>query len=284
MSSGFLVVDKPAGITSHDAVAKMRRALGTRRVGHAGTLDPMATGVLVIGVNYATRLLRYVESTTKQYEGLVTFGTRTNSLDATGEVTESKDASFLTADMINQALAEFRGEIQQIPPMVSAIKIGGEKLHVKARRGEVVDRPARTVTIHRLECNSFDGVTARILVECSAGTYIRTLADDLGIALGTVAHLSGLKRTAVGNSTLENALPLDQVTPEALCGVVDTLSHLPKREIDQEESEHIRNGRRIKPAGISGPYLAIYQNQLIAVLRDFDEVAKIEVGLPEPLG
>lgn len=286
MTDGFVVVDKPAGITSHDAVARLRRALGTRRVGHAGTLDPMATGVLVVGVGAATRLLRYVESTAKRYVGEVTFGTRTDSLDATGEVTDTAGAGAVDEETVRAILPRFTGELEQIPPMVSAIKIGGEKLHVKARRGETVERPPRKVRIEQLECTRFEPgppPRAELDVICSAGTYIRTLADDLGVALGTFAHLSALRRTAVGPMTIHDAVPLDEVDPTRVRGVLETLRHLPVRSLTAEDAEHVRHGRRIPALGADGAHLGVHDGALVAVLADDGDVAKISVGLPHPL-
>ena len=286
MNDGFLIVDKPAGITSHDVVQSLRRLLDTRRVGHAGTLDPMATGVLVVGVGAATRLLRFVESTTKRYDATVAFGARTDSLDATGAVTERVDASNVTRARIESALPRFTGEIQQLPPMVSALKVDGERLHEKARRGEIIDRAPRTVTIHELRCTGFEPgtePTAQLEVVCSAGTYVRTLADDLGVALETRAHLTALRRTAVGDSSATIAVPLIDVTAGSIRGVLETLTHLPRRELDDVEYDWTRHGRRIEPVGIEGPYLAVRDDQLVAIMLERAGVCRIEVGLPEPL-
>lgn len=286
MIDGFLVVDKPAGITSHDVVATLRRALKTRKMGHAGTLDPMATGVLVVGVGLATRLLRFVESTRKRYVGEVTFGARTDSLDATGTVTEHADASQVTRERLEETLPTFTGTISQIPPMVSAIKVGGEKLHVKARRGETIEREPRIVTIEALTCTRFEPgppPRAEIEVTCSAGTYIRTLADDLGVALGTVAHLSKLQRTAVGPMTIERAIPLEDADRDRIIPVLDALEHLPTRVVTDGEADAVRHGRQIEVAGIDGAYLAVHDGLLVAVLRDDTAGTRIEVGFPAPL-
>lgn len=286
MIDGFLIVDKPAGMTSHDVVARLRRALGTKRMGHAGTLDPMATGVLVVGVGFATRLLRFVEATSKGYRGEVTFGARTDSLDATGTVIETADASQVTRAALEAILPRFTGGIEQVPPMVSAIKIGGEKLHVKARRGETIERPPRAVTIHELRCAGFDeGPPPRATLEvtCSPGTYIRTLADDLGVALGTVAHLSSLRRTAVGAMSLDRAVALDDVSRDDVLPILTALEHLTRREITDEQADAVRHGRRIENAGIAGDYLAIHDGLLVAVLRDDTGGTRVEVGFPAPL-
>ena len=286
MIDGFLIIDKPPGVTSHDVVQTLRRRFDTRRVGHAGTLDPMATGVLVVGVGAATRLLRFVESTTKRYEATMAFGARTDSLDATGTVTEQLDASTVTRERLEAALPAFTGTIEQMPPMVSALKIDGERLHDKARRGEIVDRAPRSVTIHELRCTGFvagETPTADLEVLCSSGTYIRTLADDLGVALETRAHLTALRRTAVGDSTADEAIALDDADADHVRGVLETLTHLPQRLLDATEFDWIRHGRRIEPAHIDGPYLAVHADQLVAVLLERGGVCRIDVGLPEPL-
>ncbi|MFZ4585966.1 MAG: tRNA pseudouridine(55) synthase TruB, partial [Acidimicrobiia bacterium] len=185
-ADGLVVVDKSRGWTSHDVVGKLRRIYGTRKVGHAGTLDPMATGVLLVGIGKATRLLRFLQDDGKRYTGEITFGVSTDSLDAEGAVIEARDV-VVTADDVQAVLPQFTGAIEQVPPMVSAIKIGGKKLYELARHGEEVERPARSVTISRLDLVGFvDGARpqATVEVECSSGTYIRSLAFDIGAAIG----------------------------------------------------------------------------------------------------
>lgn len=208
---GLCIVDKPAGVTSHDVVGMLRRRFGERQVGHGGTLDPDATGVLVVAVGMTTKLLRFVEKTTKRYVGEVVLGTETTTLDAAGDVTATYDMTGVTIDDARAAVAaHLVGDIEQIPPMVSAIKIQGRRLHELAREGIEVDRPPRPVTIH-----SFDVVgepepgVLTIDVVCSAGTYVRTLAADLGHLLGGGAHLRNLRRTAVGDFTIDEAAPPD---------------------------------------------------------------------------
>ena len=198
--SGLVVVDKPAGITSHDVVARVRRLAGTRKVGHAGTLDPMATGVLVVGVDRATRLLGHLTLTDKSYAATVRLGVSTTTDDAEGEVVESHPTDALTEDPVRKALAAFTGEIDQVPSAVSAIKVDGKRAYARVRDGEQVDLPARRVTVHRLEVVSIDldAATVAIEVDCSSGTYIRAIARDLGTALGVGGHLTALRRTAVG--------------------------------------------------------------------------------------
>jgi tRNA pseudouridine55 synthase len=209
---GVAVVDKEAGWTSHDVVAKARGILGTRKIGHAGTLDPDATGVLLLGVGRATRLLRYIGDLPKRYTAEVVLGVATSTLDASGEVTGEWDMSGTTVEQAAAAAAALTGDILQVPPMVSAVKVGGRRLHELARQGIEVERDARPVTVHRFDVAAGSGPgTLRIEVDCSSGTYVRTLAADLGTALGGGAHLRDLRRTAIGSFTEAEARPLDQV-------------------------------------------------------------------------
>src|SRR3954447_204648 len=195
---GLVVVDKPAGVTSHDVVGVLRRRLGERRIGHAGTLDPDATGVLLVGVGKVTRVLRFLTALGKRYEGEVVFGTTTSTLDAAGEVTGTF-AMDLTVDMVRTAAAGLTGPILQVPPMVSALKVDGRRLHELAREGIEVEREARPVTVHELGVTpTADPLVYAVEVHCSSGTYIRTIAADLGERLGGGAHLRNLRRTAVG--------------------------------------------------------------------------------------
>ena len=208
---GLCIVDKPTGVTSHDVVAMLRRRFGERQVGHGGTLDPDATGVLVVAVGMTTKLLRFVEKTSKRYVGEVVLGTETSTLDAAGEITATYDMSGVGLEQARIAVAEHLvGEIEQIPPMVSAVKIQGKRLHELARQGIEVDRPPRPVTIHSFEVTGEPepGVLA-IDVSCSAGTYVRTLAADLGRLLGGGAHLRNLRRKSVGEFTIDDAAPPD---------------------------------------------------------------------------
>jgi tRNA pseudouridine55 synthase len=201
---GVLVCDKAAGMTSHDVVARVRRLAGQRRVGHGGTLDPPATGVLVVALGRATRLLPFLPTEPKRYLAAVAFGAETDTLDAAGAVTATADASELDEARLRAAMAGFVGPQEQVPPMVSAVKVGGERLYAKARRGEQVDRAPRPIVVHGLELRGFSGgerPLATVEVVCSGGTYVRSLAADLGRAVGTLAHLASLRRTAVGRFT-----------------------------------------------------------------------------------
>lgn len=214
---GLAVVDKEAGWTSHDVVAKARGIVGQKKVGHSGTLDPDATGVLLLGFGKVTRLLTYLTALSKSYVGEVVLGTETDTLDAAGQVTATHDMRSVTLEQARGAAEAFVGDIEQIPPMVSAVKIGGKRLHELARAGETVERPPRPVTVHRLlldeahPATTDEAMILRIEVDCSSGTYIRTLADDLGHALGGGAHLRNLRRTAIGSFGLDEARPLEQL-------------------------------------------------------------------------
>src|SRR5947208_9593088 len=213
-TDGLVVVDKPAGCTSHDVVARLRRIYGQRRVGHAGTLDPDATGVLLVGLGRATRLLRFLTETRKVYRGEVAFGVATDTLDAAGTETDRRAMPGLTRADLEALLPRFLGTIAQIPPMVSAVKVDGKRLHERARQGEVVERAPRTVRIDRIQVESFipgEFPRARVLVECGSGTYIRSLAADLGEALGGCAHLAGLRRLQVGPFPVEEARTLEEI-------------------------------------------------------------------------
>jgi tRNA pseudouridine55 synthase len=210
---GLAVVDKPAGWTSHDVVARCRKHFGQKRVGHAGTLDPDATGVLLVGLGRVTRLMRFLTALRKSYEGEVVLGVATSTLDASGDVVATYDMSTVALDDARAAATKFVGEIDQVPPMVSAVKVGGRRLHELARKGEEVERDARRVTVHRfdVEPGPEPGVF-RIAVDCSSGTYIRTLAADLGAELGGGAHLRNLRRTSVGSFTVTEAHGLDDLS------------------------------------------------------------------------
>jgi tRNA pseudouridine55 synthase len=255
-------VYKPRGPTSHDVVARLRRATGSprsgrlRRIGHAGTLDPLAEGVLVVAAGPATRMLEYLAGTDKTYLARVTFGVETDTYDAEGRVTVERDASSVTTAQIEDAVARFRGTITQRPPAYSAISVGGQRLYDRARRGERVEAPSRQVQIERLDVRSWTPPTAEVFVECSKGTYVRSLAHDLGQALGTGAHLSGLIRTRVGCFEAGDSKPLEEL--EALIRgsewgrvalpVDAALRHMPAVHLDAAAGRMISNGMPI-PAG-----------------------------------
>jgi tRNA pseudouridine55 synthase len=216
-AGGLAVVDKAAGWTSHDVVARLRRVLGERRVGHAGTLDPDATGVLLVGVGRVTRLLRFLTALPKTYTGEVVLGVETSTLDASGTVVARHDMAAVGPDEVRVAAAAMVGPIEQVPPMVSAVKVGGRRLHELAREGVEVERAPRPVVVHRFDVRpTGDPLVHRIEVECSSGTYVRVLAADLGAALGGGAHLRGLRRVAVGSFGAADMVPLDRVSREIL--------------------------------------------------------------------
>lgn len=275
MHDGLVVVDKPAGWTSHDVVARIRKIYGQRKVGHAGTLDPDATGVLLVGLGRVTRLLRYLQETTKVYRGTVRFGVATSTLDAAGDVLERAPMTLARDDVV-AASGRFLGDIEQIPPMVSAIKIDGRRLHELARRGEEVDRPPRSVHISRLEVTAFeDGPYpgAEVLVECSSGTYIRSLAADLGTALGGCAHLEVLRRLSVGSFGLDEAHELDAIAaaPEtALVLPLDAMRDLERVDVDAECARAVSHGTTFAGSALpttgEGPYaVASPEGELVAV-------------------
>jgi tRNA pseudouridine55 synthase len=222
LRDGLAVVDKEAGWTSHDVVAKARGILRNKKIGHSGTLDPDATGVLLLGVGRATRLLRFLTVLPKTYVGEIVLGTETSTLDSSGEVIATHDMGGVTLEQVRAAAATLTGEILQVPPMVSAVKIDGRRLHEIAREGGEVDRPPRPVTVHRFDVEAIadrPGVY-RAEVECSSGTYVRTLAADVGRALGGGAHLQNLRRTAIGSFSLTEALPLEDVLVRPIAEVM----------------------------------------------------------------
>lgn len=240
---GFLVLDKPAGLTSHTCVGKVRRAYGLRRVGHGGTLDPAVTGVLPIAVGAATRLLPYLQGD-KAYRGVVQLGLRTSTDDLEGEVLSQCAVPVLETGSLEQALAAFRGQIQQRPPQVSAVHVDGERAYARSRRGETVELAARPVTIHRLELLGWDQASAQLELEvhCSAGTYIRSLARDLGEALGCGGTLARLRRTEALGFSLEQAVSLEAL-PQPLLEPLAALSHLPSQQLEADQWNGWRCGR-----------------------------------------
>ena len=242
--TGLVVVDKEAGWTSHDVVARCRRIFGQRRVGHAGTLDPDATGVLLVGLGRATRLMRFLTALPKTYTTDIVLGTATSTLDASGEVLATYDMSHVTPEAVAAAAAELTGEIEQVPPMVSAVKVGGRRLHELAREGIEVERPARRVTVYRFDTTpdpALPGVY-RAVVECSSGTYIRVLADDLGRALGGGAHVTNLRRTRIGSFGPGDMHPLDAIGPEQVLTPAQAMRDLDAVTVDDVAAASIRTG------------------------------------------
>jgi len=253
---GTVVVDKPAGMTSHDVVGRLRRELGERRIGHAGTLDPDATGVLVVGVGRATRLMQWVTGADKDYSCEVVLGSRTSTLDDSGEVLEKIDMSSVTIEDGRRVIREhLLGDIEQVPPMVSALKVEGRRLHEYAREGIEVERKARPVHIARYDIEESGTPDVwRVLVTCSSGTYVRTLADDLGRLLGGAAHIRGLRRHRVGRFTEAMCSSLDA---PVLLPEVEMVSHLPRVDLDAETVAKVLNGAMLPTDGLfegDGPW------------------------------
>lgn len=281
---GLAVVDKPAGVTSHDVVAMLRRRLGERRVGHAGTLDPDATGVLLVGVGNVTRLLRFLTALGKTYTAEVVLGTSTSTLDAAGEVTATFDMRSVTPAQVREVVAShLTGPILQVPPMVSALKVDGRRLHELAREGIEVEREARPVTIHRFDVTETDDpLVYRIVVTCSSGTYVRSLADDLGRLLGGGAHLRALRRTACGSFTEADARPPDEAP---LLTAAAALRDYPSVAVDDTAAGAVANGRRL-PIDTAwrgdGPWAIVdARGELLAVYRRHDDrLATPDVVLP----
>ncbi|WP_327652910.1 tRNA pseudouridine(55) synthase TruB [Micromonospora aurantiaca] len=289
-TDGLIVVDKPGGMTSHDVVARIRRLARTRRVGHGGTLDPMATGVLVIGVGRATRLLTYVIGAGKSYAATIRLGQATVTDDAEGEVVATTPAGAVTDDGVRAALAALTGEIDQVPSAVSAIKIDGQRAYKRVRDGEAVELPARRVTVSRLDVLAIrrdvpDVVDVDVDVTCSSGTYIRALARDAGAALGVGGHLTALRRTAVGGFTLAEAATLDQLeerAPDLVNLPLDAAAarFFPRRDATADETRVLSHGGPLAPAGITGPY-AVFDpaGGLIAIVSERDGRARAEIVL-----
>ncbi|HWE66141.1 MAG TPA: tRNA pseudouridine(55) synthase TruB [Acidimicrobiales bacterium] len=243
-ATGLVVIDKEAGWTSHDVVARCRRLFGQRRVGHAGTLDPDATGVLLVGLGRATRLLRFLTALPKTYAADIVLGTATSTLDASGEVVGTYDMSHVTPALLREAAAALTGPIEQVPPMVSAVKVGGRRLHELARQGIEVERAARPVTVYRFEVEPDPerSNVYRAEIECSSGTYIRVLAQDLGIALGGGAHIGLLRRTRIGSFGEAEMRPLDLIGPGSVLTPAQAMRDMDFVTVPSEIGDAIRTG------------------------------------------
>ena len=270
-SDGFLVVDKQAGWTSHDVVARCRRLLGTRKVGHAGTLDPDATGVLIVGIGRATRLLRFASALPKIYVGEVVLGVTTSTLDSSGEVTGHFDMGGTGLEEVKEAARSLTGRIEQTPPMVSAVKVGGRRLHELARAGIEVERAPRGVEVFRFEVfETGESDTYRVLVECSSGTYVRVLAADVGARLGGGAYLRALRRVSVGSFRDIEALALDDVAPERVRPPEELVRDLPGVVARPELAAALGHGRAVERLALGvvgdGPWAVLDQaGGLVAV-------------------
>jgi tRNA pseudouridine55 synthase len=265
---GLVLADKPAGMTSHDVVDVVRRRLGTRKVGHAGTLDPMATGLLVLGVGRATRLLRFLGALPKTYEGTARLGVETTTLDADGEVTYERPVS-ATDTQIRSAMASLVGGSMQRPPAFSAVKVGGRKLYEAARRGEILEAPLRPIHVDAFELAAFRGSDADFRVTCSGGTYVRVLLADVGTALGCGAHLTALRRTAIGALEATDAVEPALTDADSLLPLERAVGHLPRLDLSPDEAIAASHGRMLGPAGFTEPY-AVFgpENRLIGVYED----------------
>lgn len=302
--NGVLPIDKPAGMTSHDVVARVRKLAATRRVGHAGTLDPDATGVLLVCVGHATRVAEYLADEGKEYRCRISLGTATTTEDASGDVVEEQDASHITREQFESVLPQFLGEIMQVPPMVSAVHHEGKRLYELARAGVIVDRPARPVTISALTLDTFhpvasdsfvafagdancgrpgrgDSPSAEFTVRCGKGTYIRTLCVDIGRALGVPAHMHSLRRTAVGGIRVENCVPLNDITPELVGSILvrpsRALGDIPKITVSAADIENLGHGRAIRCGVDDAP--------LVAAISDAEELialGRVENGILSP--
>jgi tRNA pseudouridine55 synthase len=274
---GLAVVDKPAGMTSHDVVSRCRRIFDQKKVGHAGTLDPDATGVLLVGLGRATRLMQFMSGLAKSYTSQIVLGVATSTLDASGEVTGRWDMEAVTLEQAREAALALTGDIQQVPPMVSAVKVGGRRLHELARSGVEVERPPRAVTVFRFDVEDLvqPGPVLQVGVDCSSGTYIRVLAADLGEALGGGAHIRSLRRTAVGPWTAHDAVPLDSLDTSSVQPLAQCVPWLPALKVEPAIAAQVANGRVLDRAalgvdgdaggpwaviGPDGDLLAVYQS------------------------
>ncbi len=274
--AGLVIVDKPAGMTSHDVVARCRRAMHTRRVGHAGTLDPMATGVLIVGIERATKLLGHLALTTKAYSATIRLGAATTTDDAEGEQVSSASAAQVDDESVRAAMAALTGDIAQVPSSVSAIKVDGKRAHQLVREGVAVELAARPVTVDVFDALGFrrEGqfLDVDVAVECSSGTYVRALARDIGVALGVGGHLTSLRRTRVGPYDLSHAVTLDQLaeSPRLSYGIDEAvLAGFARRDVTADEAVDLSLGRWLEPIGTLGVYAAIDPDgRAIALLRE----------------
>ena len=275
--NGIVIIDKPQGWTSQDVVSKLRGVLHTKRIGHGGTLDPMATGVLPVFVGRATRGVEFFEHAEKTYETVLRLGLTTDTEDITGTVLEEKPVNISETEFL-EVLEQFRGEIQQVPPMYSALKINGQKLCDLARKGKEVERKSRTITIHTLDCLEFSGNTARLRVRCSKGTYIRTLCKDIGAALGCGGCMESLRRVAAGEYTIDEAVPLAELVqaekPESYLRTVDTMfAGHDALILTAKQETRCRNGNSFSVSLPDGTYRAYSQT------GEFLMLAKVESGV-----
>lgn len=293
MHAGVLLVDKPGGMTSHDVVSRARRALGTRKIGHAGTLDPMATGLLVLGVEGATRLLTYLVGLDKTYLATIRLGAATTTDDAEGEIASVAEPAALEAatdERIANGIASLTGEISQVPSSVSAIKVNGRRAYDLARAGEQVELKARTVTVSRFEVletrRGADGIDLDVVVDCSSGTYIRALARDLGAALGVGGHLTALRRTRIGRFDVAEAVAVDAIAGDALIGPAAAAERAVGRvEVSAAEARDLRHGKRLEGAAarLPGAVAAAVDpdGRLVGIVEARGSALKSAMNMPE---
>ncbi len=275
--NGIVIVDKPQGWTSQDVTARLRRVFGTRRIGHGGTLDPMATGVLPVFVGRATRAVEFFEHAEKTYETVLLLGKKTDTQDVTGTVLEER-AVDVTKSQVEEVLTRFRGEIMQVPPMYSALKVNGQKLYELARKGKQVERQPRPVTVYELTVLSFENNRLSLRVRCSKGTYIRTLCEDIGEALGCLGCMEALRRTQAGEYRLEDAVALEDLlessTPESCLRGMDTMfAQYPAVKLTANQEKRCRNGNSFTRPMPDGIYRAYGEN------GEFLMLAKVEDGV-----
>ncbi|MGY1606841.1 tRNA pseudouridine(55) synthase TruB [Geodermatophilus sp. SYSU D00700] len=295
VAPGVLLVDKAAGMTSHDVVARARRVLSVRRVGHAGTLDPMATGLLVLGVGAATRLLGHLGSSDKVYEATIRLGQTTVTDDREGEVLTTTSAAHLDDGAVRAALAAQTGPLSQVPSSVSAVKVGGRRSYDRVRAGEEVVLEPRSVTVHRIDVHALsrptpDLVDVEVAVACTAGTYVRAIARDAGAALGVGGHLTALRRTASGPFTTERAAPVEEAAAAlaagggpGVLGLTDAATAVfPERRLTDDEARALGYGQRVPATGRPGLVAAVDPaGRLVALVEDAGSTARVAVGFPE---
>ena len=282
---GIAIVDKPAGMTSHDVVSKARKSFGTKKVGHSGTLDPDATGVLILGVGRATRLLQFLTLLPKSYKGEIVFGEHTSTLDSSGEIIATYNMNDLTLPDVREATKHFLGEIEQIPPMVSAVRIKGKRLYEIAREGDEIDRPSRSVRVDRFEVNpTVDPKVYEAFVDCSSGTYIRSLAADLGSVLGGGAHLRNLRRIGVGSFKEDEASQLEEIV---LQKPIEGMRDFEQVKVDDDTRKEVSHGRVFDLDRLEtkkeGPWALIdYSGELLAVYKKAGDSIKPVVVIVDP--
>ncbi len=286
---GFLVIDKPAGITSHDVVAKVRRVLKQKKVGHTGTLDPFATGVLPIALGDATKVISYLDESMKEYRAIMRLGITTDTQDCTGKILQQKDFEKITETLVLEAFADFTGTLSQLPPMFSAVKQGGVPLYKLARLGEEVERTPRQICIHTLSLNHYQLPFITFTVRCSRGTYVRTLAKDLGDALGCGAHLVELRRLRSGLFTEDMSIPLQLLQQrsleghltEVLISPLQAISHLPTVTLSEADAKNVSFGR--SPSEVDYATLSeegTIQEQTVRLVREGNLLAIASINRP----